>query len=224
MVAYAKASLHFQPAGEHPKRLHKVACCPAQILLEQAEALGASHRANANSGGCALDRDYWPAQSQTGYPIQSISSISWDVSPSAGWRERRAHCSSLPCLACFCIWLNFRQHAAGSDSIFLINSLIRLIAFASISWVAAKVGADARDLNARSPLRTEHLEREVEEHKDQPDAYGKAPPAVPAIDREYHRRLWVTDPSETEVEYISRPSNGSGGNRVNRLYQAPSDG
>jgi PAS domain S-box-containing protein len=105
---------------------------------------------------------------------------------------------------------------------FLINSLVRLVAFAIISFVAAKVGAEARDAQRTIAMRTESLQREVSEHKATSEMVHEAGQLFEQLTENTTDVFWVTDPLKREVEYISPAFERIWGKSCESLRRAPS--
>jgi PAS domain S-box-containing protein len=190
--------------------------------LDQAEALGASHRAMATLVGLG-----W---------VSSIGLVNLNVAgaihfdffyllgcAAVGWVAGTRGALIVAVFSGLFLYLaEVPQPGSGIAWIFLINSLVRLMAFGLISWVAAKVGADARDLERTVALRTERLQREVEEHKETSDMVREAGELFRQLTQNITDVFWVTDPLKREVEYISPAFERVWGKSCESLRQAPS--
>src|SRR5215472_6504472 len=190
--------------------------------LDQAEAFGASHRAIATLVGVA-----W---------VSSIGLINLNLARSirfdflyllgcaaVGWVAGAPGALSVTAVSGLFLYLaEVPQPANGGQWIFHINSLIRLVAFGLISWVAAKAGADARDLERTVASRTERLRREVEEHKETSEMVREAGALFRQLTENITDVFWVTDPLKREVEYISPAFERIWGKSCESLRQAPS--
>jgi len=120
-----KLTAHFKPAGEHRNVSQSRVAVRLNILaLKQAEALGASHRATATLvgvlwiGTIGLLISNWaiPFQFDFFYLLGCVA---------LGWVAGAPGALLVTALSGLFLYMaEFPQHAAGRDSIFLINSLI----------------------------------------------------------------------------------------------------
>ena len=190
--------------------------------LNQAEALGSSHRATATLVGVA-----WV--SSVGLVHLNLArAIRFDFfyllgCAAVGWVAGTRGALLVTLVSGLFLYLaEVSQQSNGGEWIFHINSLVRLVAFGLIGWVAAKVGADARDLERTVALRTERLQLEVEEHKETSEMVREAGQLFQQLTENITDVFWVTDPLKREVEYISPGFERVWGKSCESLRQAPS--
>src|SRR2546421_7452707 len=93
----------------------------------------------------------------------------------------------------------------STESVWLVvfNSAVRLLAFGSISWLAAEVGRSTRDLHRAVEQRTARLQHELKEHKQTAEMLVEAMEVFKQVTENIADVFWVTDPSKSQVEYVS---------------------
>lgn len=117
------------------------------------------------------------------------------------------------------------QFASGLSSFLLVtacNSVVRLLAFISISWLAAEVGRATRDLRQTVQHGTERLEHEVQQHQQTAEWLSEATEIFKQVTENIADVFWVTDPTKTLVEYISPEFEELWGHSCHTLYVSPS--
>src|SRR6516225_9707082 len=102
------------------------------------------------------------------------------------------------------------------------NAVIRMLAFVSISWLAAEVGRSTRDLQRAVEHRTARLQREVAEHKQTSEMLTEAMEVFKQVTENIADVFWVTDPAKTQVEYVSPEFEELWGRSCQSLYVSPS--
>ena len=122
--------------------------------------------------------------------------------------------------------LLFWFEAAGGPASLLwitaVNSVVRLGAFVSIGWLAAEVGRATRDLEQAVLQRTSRLQHEVKEHKQTTELLSEATEVFKQVTENIADVFWVTDPSKTQVEYVSPVFEEVWGRSCQTLYVSPS--
>jgi PAS domain S-box-containing protein len=93
--------------------------------------------------------------------------------------------------------------AGGIAWAFACNSLVRLGAFAGITWLAARVGQNSRDLERAVVQRTARLRSEVEQHEQTSELLNEATELFRQVTQNITDVFWVTDPFRRVVEYVS---------------------
>jgi PAS domain S-box-containing protein len=190
--------------------------------LDQAEALGARHRTMATLVGLG-----WVSSIGLVH-LNLARAIRFDFfyllgCAAVGWVAGTRGALLVTLVSGLFLYLaEVSQQSNGGEWIFHINSLVRLVAFGLIGWVAAKVGADARDLERTVALRTERLQLEVEEHKETSEMVREAGQLFQQLTENITDVFWVTDPLKREVEYISPGFERVWGKSCESLRQAPS--
>lgn len=111
---------------------------------------------------------------------------------------------------------------ASSQWLTACNSLVRLLAFVSIGKVAAEVGRSRRDLEGEVARRTARLQHEVREHKQTAELLSEATEIFEQVSENIADVFWVTDPSKTQVEYVSPKFKDLWGRSRQELYVSPS--
>ena len=102
------------------------------------------------------------------------------------------------------------------------NSLVRLLAFVSIGWLAAEVGRSTRDLRQTVQRRTERWQHEVKQHEQTAELLTEATEVFRQVTENIADVFWVTDPTKTQVEYISPEFEELWGRSRHTLYVTPS--
>jgi PAS domain S-box-containing protein len=102
------------------------------------------------------------------------------------------------------------------------NALVRLGAFAGITWLAAAVGRSTRELHCEIEQRTARLQHEVREHKQTAEMLSEAMEVFKQVTENIADVFWVTDPSKTRVEYVSPEFEELWGRACQTLYVSPS--
>jgi PAS domain S-box-containing protein len=133
--------------------------------------------------------------------------------------------SALVCSVASTICLYFaetlRGTAVGPAWLYAGNSLVRLLAFAAIGWLAGEAGRLTRDLERTVKQRTKSLESEVEEHKATAKLLHEALELFKQVAENIADVFWVTDPGKTRVEYVSPAFEGLWGQTRQTLYTFP---
>jgi PAS domain S-box-containing protein len=132
--------------------------------------------------------------------------------------------AALFCTAISGIFLCLAE-TAGSELqpgwIFVWNTLVRLLAFAVIGWLAAQVGKSTRGLEQTVQQRTARLQEEVKEHKETADLLHEALELFKQVTENITDVFWVTDPSKSEVHYVSPEFEKVWGESRQSLYVSP---
>jgi PAS domain S-box-containing protein len=133
--------------------------------------------------------------------------------------------SALGCTVLAAVWLlladTLKGSAAGPAWLFAWNSLVRVLAFAVIGWLAGEAGRLNRDLERTVKQRTSSLENEVEEHKATAKLLHEALELFKQVAENITDVFWVTDPAKTRVEYVSRAFEDLWGQTRQTLYNFP---
>jgi PAS domain S-box-containing protein len=140
-----------------------------------------------------------------------------------GWLGGRR--AALVCSLTSALVLSSSELAGGlgpSLIVSLSNSVVRLLAFVSIGWLAAEVGRSTRDLEQAVLHRTARLQQEVKEHKQTAELLREATEVFKQVTENIADVFWVTDPSKTQVEYVSPEFENIWGHACQTLYVSPS--
>ena len=190
--------------------------------LEELEALGSSHRVLAGFvclawvGAIGWLNFQFPKGLHFDY-FYLLGCVA------AGWVAGTRSALLCTALSGSLLWFGDSFENTGLHaSTFLINSAIRLVAFGTISYVAAKIGAEARDLEKTVVQRTERLRHEVEEHQETTDMLSEAGQLFRQLTENITDAFWVTDPLKQEVEFISPAFERIWGKSCESLRRAPS--
>jgi len=105
--------------------------------------------------------------------------------------------------------------------ILLSNSVVRLLAFAAIGWLAAEAGRLTRNLGRKVKRRTARLVEEVEKHKGTVDLLRQSVDLFKQVTGNITDVFWVTDPAKTQVDYVSPAFERIWGETCKTLYAAP---
>ncbi len=105
--------------------------------------------------------------------------------------------------------------------IFLANSLVRLLAFAGIGWLAAEAGRLTRDLGRTVRQRTARLAEEVERHKETVGLLRESVDLFRQVTDNITDVFWVTDPAKSRMDYVSPAFEKLWGETCKTLYAAP---
>ena len=126
-------------------------------------------------------------------------------------------------LSAICLYLaeTLRASPAGSGWLFAWNSLVRLLAFAAIGWLAGEAGRLTRELERTVNQRTRRLQSEVEEHKATAKLLQEALDLFKQVAENIADVFWVTDPGKSRVEYVSPAFEGLWGETAQTLYASP---
>jgi PAS domain S-box-containing protein len=126
-------------------------------------------------------------------------------------------------LACATIMFFAETTVGGLPSIwvFTFNSAIRLAAFASISWLAARVGRLTRKQEHAIWRGTLRLHKEIEEHKETARLLQESVQLFQQLTESISDVFWVTDPEKTRVEYVSPEFENVWGESRLSLYRSP---
>ena len=126
-------------------------------------------------------------------------------------------------LSVICLHLaeTLRAGPSALGWLFACNSLVRLLAFAAMGWLAGEAGRLTRDLDRTVKQRTQRLENEVEEHKTTARLLQEALDLFKQVADNITDVFWVTDPGKTRVEYVSPAFEGLWGETCRTLYAAP---
>jgi PAS domain S-box-containing protein len=133
--------------------------------------------------------------------------------------------SALVCtaLSAICLYLaeSLRASPAGLGWLFAWNSLVRLLAFGAIAWLAGEAGRLTRELERTVKQRTKSLESEVVEHKATAKLLQEALELFKQVAENIADVFWVSDPGKTRVEYVSPAFEGLWGETRQTLYASP---
>jgi len=127
-------------------------------------------------------------------------------------------CTALASLLSFLI-----ERGSAVQPLWLVgaNSLVRLLAFLSITWLAAEVGKSTRNLEQAVDQRTTRLQHELKEHKQTSEMLSEAMEMFKQVTENIADVFWVTDPSKTQVEYVSPEFEQVWGHACQSLYISP---
>jgi len=130
---------------------------------------------------------------------------------------------ALFCVLLSAIFLHFTEARSNPLSawIFFWNSVMRLAAFAGISWLAAQVGSLTRDLEQKVRQRTVRLQSEVQEHKETGELLHEAMELFKQVTENITDVFWVTDPLKTKFDYVSPEFEKVWGESRRSLYVSP---
>jgi PAS domain S-box-containing protein len=101
------------------------------------------------------------------------------------------------------------------------NSLVRMGVFAGIAWLSAQVGKLVRDLERMAAQRGARLEQEIEDHSETTDMLREGTELLGLLTRNIADVFWVTDPSKSRVDYVSRGFERVWGEARETLYASP---
>jgi PAS domain S-box-containing protein len=104
----------------------------------------------------------------------------------------------------------------------LWNSLIRLLGFAAVGWLAAEVGRLTRSLERTVQERTGRLQSEVEEHKETSARLRETLQLFRQVTENITEVFWVTDPAKSRLNYVSRGFERVWGQPRQAVYTNPS--
>ena len=104
---------------------------------------------------------------------------------------------------------------------FYCNSLIRLLAFAAIGWLAAQVGRLTRGPEPTVEQRTSRLQSEVEEHEETVELLRETVQLFRQVTENITDVFWVTPPSKEQVDYVSPAFEQVWGESCQTLYDSP---
>jgi PAS domain S-box-containing protein len=126
-------------------------------------------------------------------------------------------------LSAICLYLveSLRGSQAGMGWLFAWNSLVRLLAFTAIAWLAGEGGRLTRELEGTVKQRTKRLQSEVEEHKATAKLLQEALDLFKQVADNIADVFWVTDPGKSRVEYVSPAFEGLWGETREALYSSP---
>jgi PAS domain S-box-containing protein len=122
------------------------------------------------------------------------------------------------------VFLYFAEAHGGTlpGWIVLLNSVVRLAAFAVIGWLAAEVGTLTRDLERKVQQRTARLQSEVREHKETSELLQETMQLFKQVTENITDVFWVTDPAKTKFHYVSPEFEKVWGESRKSLYVSPS--
>ncbi len=130
--------------------------------------------------------------------------------------------------ALFCALLSggflYFAETAGSTLpgwILFLNTIARLMAFAGIGWLAAEVGRLTGTLERTVQQRTAQLQSEVEEHKETAELLHEAMQLFKQVTENVTDVFWVTDPSKSQVHYVSPEFEKVWGESRQSIYVSP---
>src|SRR5204862_2365981 len=101
------------------------------------------------------------------------------------------------------------------------NSLIRLLGFAVVGWLAAEVGRLTRSLERTVQERTGRLQSEVEEHKVTSARLRETLQLFRQVTENITEVFWVTDPAKSRLNYVSRGFERVWGQQRQAVYTNP---
>jgi PAS domain S-box-containing protein len=122
---------------------------------------------------------------------------------------------------CLCLAEMSRGSATGAGWLFAWNSLVRLLAFGAITWLAGEAGRLTRELERTVQHRTKRLANEVEEHKATARLLRETLDLFKQVAENITDVFWVTDPGKHRVEYVSPAFEGLWGETRQTLYTSP---
>jgi len=102
------------------------------------------------------------------------------------------------------------------------NSLIRILSFMAVGWLAAEVGRLTRSLERTVQERTSRLQSEVEEHKETSARLRETLVLFRQVTENITEVFWVTDPAKTRLNYVSRGFERVWGQQRQVVYTQPS--
>jgi PAS domain S-box-containing protein len=102
------------------------------------------------------------------------------------------------------------------------NSLIRILSFMAVGWLAAEVGRLTRSLERTVQERTSRLRSEVEEHKETSARLRETLVLFRQVTENITEVFWVTDPAKTRLNYVSRGFERVWGQQRQVVYTQPS--
>ena len=101
------------------------------------------------------------------------------------------------------------------------NSVIRLLAYGGIAWLAGEAGRLTRNLEQGVQERTARLQTEVGEHQQTAELLGEAIQLFRQVTENISDVFWVTDATKSQVEYISPGFEQVWGKSCEELYASP---
>lgn len=101
------------------------------------------------------------------------------------------------------------------------NPFLRMMAFAIVGWLAAEVGQRARSLERTVEERTASLRKEVEEHKETLGQLRDTLQLFRHLTENITEVFWVTDPSKSRLNYLSRGYERIWGREREAVYSSP---
>jgi PAS domain S-box-containing protein len=119
------------------------------------------------------------------------------------------------------IFLCFVERAGGNTWIFFWNSVVRLLAFLAIGWLAAETGKLTRNLEQTVWQRTTRLQSEVEGHKETAELLRETMQLFKQVTENVAHVFWVTDPARGHFEYISPEFEKVWASSCQTLYVSP---
>ena len=140
-----------------------------------------------------------------------------------GWivGTRGALLCTLLSAICLCMAEMLRTPPPATGVAFAWHSLVRLLAFAATSWLAAEVGRLTRELERTVKQRTVRLEGEAEEHKATARLLNETLGLFKQVAENIADVFWVTDPAKSQVEYVSPAFERLWGEAPRTLYASP---
>ena len=101
------------------------------------------------------------------------------------------------------------------------NSIVRLLGFAAIAWLAGKAGQLTRSLKRAVQQRTARLKSEVEEHGETADQLRETLELFYQVTDNITEVFWVTDVSKKEFNFVSPGYKRMWGQTCESLYASP---
>ena len=101
------------------------------------------------------------------------------------------------------------------------NSLVRLLGFGGIAWLAGQAGGLARNLDQVVRERTESLRNEADQHRQTAELLEEAIQLFRQVTENITDVFWVTDATKSKVEYISPGFERVWGKSCDELYASP---
>src|SRR5207244_9221144 len=101
------------------------------------------------------------------------------------------------------------------------NSIMRLLALGSISWLAGEAGRLTRNLEQSVHERTGRLQSEVSQHRQTNELLSEAIELFRQVTENITDVFWVTDATKSRMEYISPGFERVWGKSCQELYASP---
>ncbi|MGH7973291.1 MAG: PAS domain-containing protein, partial [Limisphaerales bacterium] len=140
-----------------------------------------------------------------------------------GWLAgTRAGLASVVLSACLLFVSEVMRGQVASVWIFVCDSVLRFLAFGSITWLVARVGRESRELGRMVVQRTARLRSAEKQNEQTYELLLEATQLFRQVTENITDVFWVTDPSRREVEYISPGFERLWGKPCQDLYTSPS--
>jgi len=193
------------------------------ILARQAESAGAAHPGFATGAGLLFIGTLGAVNASTVRGLDFVffylfacALIGWIAGPRAGMMCVAGSVGLL-------FWVEATQGELASNPwIFAANSLLRMVAFAVITWFSARVGGESRELGQVVVQHTARLRSAVRQREETSELLNEATQLFRQVTDNITDVFWVTDPSKREVEFISPGFEQVWGRPCRDLYASPS--